>query len=127
MLSAPLSIVKPETAHGLREDGCPVLLAEGTKTTMLRIPLTAVAVLLLGSQLQAQNSVPDDPQALSFLVQQVRDLQRETIELRKQVKSLQEERASAPPIVAQTTLTPELSQPIQSYQSAFRGSGSSTA
>lgn len=63
---------------------------------MLRVPVVTIAILILGSHLRAQNSAPADPETISILVQQVKDLQRQTIELQQKVKLLEAEKATAP-------------------------------
>jgi hypothetical protein len=68
-----------------------------------------IAMVILGGQVLAQNSAPTDQQTIALLVQQVTDLQRETIELRQRVKALETEKGSIPS--TQTALTPDPPQP----------------
>jgi hypothetical protein len=73
--------------------------------------MIAIVILILSGQVLAQNSAPTDQQTIALLVQQVKDLQRETIELRQRVKVLESEKDSAPS--TQTALTPDPPQPTR--------------
>ena len=74
---------------------------------MLRVPMATIAILILGSQLQAQNSAPTGSETMTLLVQQVKDLQQQTIELQQKVKALEAEKASARSGAAATAMTTE--------------------
>ena len=78
---------------------------------MLRVPVATIAILVLGSQLQAQNPAPPSSETMSLLLQQVKDLQQQTIELQQKVRALEAERASAPPNPTATAVTAEQHQP----------------
>jgi len=78
---------------------------------MQRVPWAMIVIVILSCQVLAQNSVPTDQQTIGLLVQQVKDLQQETIELRQRVKVLETERGSTPS--TQTALTPDPPQPTQ--------------
>jgi len=73
--------------------------------------MATIAILVLGSQLQSQKAVPTDPETLSHLVQQVKDLQQETIQLQQKVKLLEAVRDSAPSTATATASPPESPQP----------------
>jgi hypothetical protein len=62
---------------------------------------------MLGNQLHAQNSTPIDPETISILVQQVKDLQQQTVELQQKVKALEAEKGSASLPSAGDASTPE--------------------
>lgn len=76
---------------------------------MRRVPWAMIAIVILSGQVLAQNSTPTDQQTIGLLVQQVKDLQRETIELRQRVKVLETEKGST--ASTQTALTPDPPQP----------------
>lgn len=78
---------------------------------MLRVPMATIAILVLGIQLPAQNSTATDSETMSQLMQQVKDLQQQTIELQQKVKALEAERDSTPSRAAATAMTPEPPQP----------------
>jgi hypothetical protein len=61
---------------------------------MVQVRNTAVAFLLLSGPLWAQNSNPRDQETIVLLVQQVKDLQLETRELREEVNRLEADRAN---------------------------------
>src|ERR1700686_1190569 len=89
MLSAAIAESQTRDPHA-----CTERLA-GTKT-MLRVPWATIAIVTLSSQVWAQATTPTDSQAIAALVQQVKDLQQETVELRQRVKTLETEKASTP-------------------------------
>jgi hypothetical protein len=69
---------------------------------MLRPRTAVVAFLLLNSFLWAQNSAPSDAETIALLAQQVKALQKETMELRERVKTLE-----AAGVKAQTAPPPD--------------------
>ncbi|MFZ0954977.1 MAG: hypothetical protein WAN60_01440 [Candidatus Sulfotelmatobacter sp.] len=82
---------------------------------MLRLQSSVVAVLLLSSFAWAQNSAPSDAETIALLAQQVKALQKETMELRERVKTLEagESKAqTAPPEAAVAAPTPQPSQSV---------------
>lgn len=81
---------------------------------MLRVSTATIAILLLGSQLHAQTVTATDQETISSLIQQVKDLQRQTLELQQQVKILQGEKVAVNPPAAQAPLAPEPPQPVAS-------------
>jgi len=82
---------------------------------MRRLLWAPIALVIFCGQVLAQNSAPTDQQTIGLLVQQVKDLQQETIELRQRVKVLETERGSTPS--TQTALTPDPPQPTQATSS----------
>jgi len=84
---------------------------------MIRVSLATIAILVCGSQLQAQNSAAAGSEAMSLLMQQVKDLQQQTIELQQKVKAIEAERARALPIATSAAITTE--QPTPAPTSAL--------
>jgi hypothetical protein len=83
---------------------------------MLRVRNIVVALLLLSSFLWAQNSAPSDAETIALLAQQVKALQKETMELRERVKTLEaggvKLPAATPPEAATARPTPQPPQPV---------------
>jgi hypothetical protein len=82
---------------------------------MLRGPSIAVAFLLLSNFLWSQNSAPSDAESVALLAQQVKALQKETMELRERVKTLEAGGVKAPPAppeAATAAPAPQPSQPV---------------
>jgi hypothetical protein len=89
-----------------------VCVARPWTQIMLRVFAATIAILLLGSQLHAQTVTATDQETISSLVQQVKDLQRQTLELQQQVKILQGEKVAVTPLTAQASLKSEPTQPV---------------
>lgn len=82
---------------------------------MLRARNAVVALLLLSSFLWAQNSAPSDAETIALLAQQVKALQKETMELRERVKTLESggvKVQTAAPEAATAAASPQPSQPV---------------
>ncbi|MGA8761796.1 MAG: hypothetical protein WB562_02815, partial [Candidatus Sulfotelmatobacter sp.] len=77
----------------------------------LRVGTLVVALLCAALPGWAQTATPSDQEAIAILVQQVRDLQKETGELREKVKALEGDRVGAPAPAGETA--PVASQPPQ--------------
>jgi len=88
---------------------CAYSQANRGSETMSRLLWAPIALVIFCGPVLAQNSAPTDQQTIGLLVQQVRDLQQEMIELRQRVKVLETEKGSTPS--TQTALTPDPPQP----------------
>jgi hypothetical protein len=85
---------------------------------MPRVPMMAIIVLILGSMLRAQNTASDQ-ETISQLVQQVKDLQKQTLELQQRVQALEVEKASlAGPTAGTSSPLPDQTQAAQASQPA---------
>jgi hypothetical protein len=78
---------------------------------MLRVRWATIAILILSRQLSAQTPSSNDAQTIEVLVQQVKALQQETIELRQRVNALETEKASTPSPQAVSTTEPPAPEP----------------
>jgi hypothetical protein len=76
---------------------------------MRRVPWATMVTVMLSSPVWAQSTTPTDPQTIAALVQQVKELQQETIELRQRVKTLETEKPNTPS--TQTASAPDPPQP----------------
>jgi hypothetical protein len=95
---------------------------------MFRVQNIVVAFLLLSSFLWAQNSAPSDAETIALLVQQVKALQKETMELRERVKTLEAAGVkvqTAPPETAAAAPAPQPSQPVPEPAATEASPGSS--
>jgi hypothetical protein len=82
---------------------------------MLRVQNIAVVFLLLSGSLWAQSSAPSDAETIALLAQQVKALQKETMELRGRVKTLEEggvKVQTAPPEAAIAAPAPQPPPPV---------------
>ncbi|MGA9979562.1 MAG: hypothetical protein WBQ08_13140 [Candidatus Sulfotelmatobacter sp.] len=93
---------------------------------MLRVQNIVVAFLLLSSFLWAQNPAPSDAETIALLAQQVKALQKETMELRERVKTLEAAGMKEQPAPAESATAAPAAQPAQTVpEPAATGASSS--
>jgi hypothetical protein len=80
---------------------------------MLQVRSIVVAFLLLSSFVWAQNPAPSDAETIALLAQQVKALQKETMELRERVKTLEAGGSKVQPIPPDTAAAAPAPQPSQ--------------
>lgn len=104
MLSVEIAESQTEGLHAR-------LKADRRSEPMRPLTWALIAIVILSGEVLAQDSAPTDQQTIGILVQQVKDLQQETIDLRQRVKVLEMENASPPSPPAASTPDPPQAVP----------------